>query len=206
MDVKDGLVAIAGEVLGDVQKEAEAIILAAEEEAKKALQQAKAQADHDYLTLVNQAKDKAVEERRRIASLTELEIRNKLLQTKEELVDEAFERALGKLKAFEATTKYRAYLLRQIGDITKRIGAKKIVIQVNTKDKDWLTPEKLEELSEKLKIKLILSPQTGDFIGGCKIHTEDLKAAYDGTFENRLQELKPILRAEVAKILFQEAT
>ena len=76
MDVKDGLVAIAGEVLGDVQKEAEALILAAEKEAKKALQAAKAQADQDYLTLIDQAKVKAEAEQRRIASLTEVEIRN----------------------------------------------------------------------------------------------------------------------------------
>lgn len=206
MDVKDGLVAIAGEVLGDVQKEAEAIILAAEEDAKKALQLAKAQADHDYQMLVGQAKVKAEAESRRIASLTELEIRNRLLQTKEELVDAAFQRALGQLKAFVETEKYPNYLLKLIEEVANRVGAKKIIIQVNAKDQDWLTAEKLKVLSKKVQMDMELHAQTGDFIGGCKIQTEDGKVTNDSTFENRLQELKPTLRTQVAKILFEEAT
>ena len=48
MTVKDGVSAIASEVLGDVQKEAEAIILAAENEAKETLRAAKEQADQNY--------------------------------------------------------------------------------------------------------------------------------------------------------------
>ena len=205
MDVKDGLVAIAGEVLGDVQKEAEALILSAEKEAKKALQSAKAQADQEYLTLVSQGKVKAESEKQRIASLTSLEIRNQLLQVKEELVDAAFERALSQLKEYVETDKYQTYLLRLISDAAKRMDSMKMVIQVNAKDKIWLTPEILKDLSKKLKINLELSLQKADFLGGCKIQTEDAKVTYDSTFENRLQELKPALRAEVAKILFEEA-
>ena len=111
MDVKEGLMAIANEVLGDVQKEAEAIILDAEGRSKETLKTAKEQADQNYLTLVNEAKVKAEAEKRRITSLTEVEIRNQLLQTKEELVDSAFEKALSKLKDFVATEKYHNYLL-----------------------------------------------------------------------------------------------
>ncbi len=84
MEVKNGLVAIANEVLGDAQKEAEALILAAEEEAKKALKTAKEQADQNYLLIINQTKIKAEAENKRIISLTEVELRNRLLQTKEE--------------------------------------------------------------------------------------------------------------------------
>jgi V/A-type H+-transporting ATPase subunit E len=206
MDVKDGLVAIASEVLGDVQKEAEAIILAAEKEAKKALQSAKAQADQEYLMFVGQAKVKAELEKQRIASLTDLEIRNRLLQTKEELVEAAFERALVLLKEFVETDKYQTYLLKSISDAAIRIGTKKLVVLVNTKDKVWLTSGSLKDLSRKLKINLALYYQTTDFLGGCKIQTKDAKVTYDSTFENRLQELKPTLRAEVAKILFEEET
>ena len=206
MDVKDGLVAIAGEVLGDVQKEAEALILEAEEEAKKTLQSAKAQADQSYLELVSQGKVKADAEGRKIASLTEVEIRNRLLQIKEELVDAAFERAVGKLKAFAQTEKYHAYLLKQIEQAAKRIGQRSLMLQVNAKDKAWLTQENLKDLSKKLHLDLKLSDQTQDYIGGCKIQTIDGKVTYDSTIDNRLQELKPKLRTEVAKILFGEVT
>ena len=206
MDVKDGLVAIAGEVLGDVQKEAEAIILAAEEEAKKALQTAKAQADQDYLTLVGQAKVKAEAEQRRIASLTEVKIRNRLLHTKEELVDKAFEKALGRLKDFAETEKYHDYLLKIIGEAAEKIGSKNLILQVNAKDKAWLTQDNLNILSKKLDLNMNLFEQSQNFIGGCKIQTEDGKVTYDSTIDYRLQELRPTLRTEIAKILFEEAT
>jgi V/A-type H+-transporting ATPase subunit E len=206
MDVKDGLVAIAGEVLGDVQKEAEAIIIAAEEEAKKALLTAKEQAEQHYLTHVNQAKVKAEAERRRIASLTEVEIRNQLLQTKEELVDAAFERALGELKDFVESERYHDYLLKLIEEAAKRIGSKNLVVEVNAKDNTWLTEGNVNRLTKKLRHELKLSDQTPGFMGGCRIQTEDGKVTYDSTIGNRLQELKPTLRTEIAKILFEEAT
>jgi len=206
MDVKDGLVAIASEVLGDVQKEVEALILAAEQEAKKTLKEAKAQADQDYLTIVGQAKVKAEAEQRRIDSLTEVEIRNMLLHSKEELVDQAFETALGKLRDFVETPKYHDYLLKLIEQAAQRIDSKNIILQVNTEDKKWLTQEPLQSLSKKLRLDIKLSDENQMCIGGCKIQTEDGKITYDSTIDSRLQELKLTLRAEVARILFGEAT
>ena len=95
MSAKSGVVAIADEVIGDVQKEAEAIIVAAENEAKETLRVAKEQADKTYHAILSEANQKAEGEKRKIASVTEVELRNRLLQTKEDLVDEAFEKALG---------------------------------------------------------------------------------------------------------------
>jgi V/A-type H+/Na+-transporting ATPase subunit E len=202
VSIKEGLLAIANEVLGDVQKEAEAIILAAENEAKEALKATKEQANENYLTLMNQATLKAEGERRKVASVTELEMRNRLLQTKEDLVDAAFEKALVKLKDFVTTEKYRGYLLGLIVEVAERIGHKNLVVQVNAKDEAWLTQDMLNRLSKKSNCELKLSDQTEDYIGGCKIQTVDGKITYDSTIDNRLQELKPALRVEVAKILF----
>jgi V/A-type H+/Na+-transporting ATPase subunit E len=206
MGVKKGLVAIADEVLGDAQKEAEAIILGAEEEAKKTLKTAKEKADQNYLSIINQAKAKAEAEKRKIISLTEVEIRNRLLQTKEELVDLAFKKALQQLEAFVKTEQYHDYLLNLIEQASKRINPKNLLVQVNAKDKAWLTQESLTLLAIKLHFNIKLSNQTKDFVGGCRIQTEDGKVTYDCTIDNQLQELKPTLRSEVAKILFMEAT
>ena len=202
MSVKDGLAAIANEVLGDVQKEAEAIILAAENQAKETLREAKKQADQDYQAIMNQATVKAEGERKRIASVTEVEIRNRLLQTKEELVDAAFKKANGELENFVDSQNYRDYLVKLITKVAKNINEKKLVLQINVKDKTWLTPEVLNRLSKKLHRELQLSDREEDFIGGCKIQTLDGKITYDSTIDNQLQEMKSILRVEVARILF----
>lgn len=202
MSVKEGLAGIASEVLGDVQKEAEAIIIDAENQAKETLQTAKQQADQSYQGIINQAKAQAEAERKKIVSLTEVEIRNRLLQTKEELVDAAFDRAVEKLNAFVKTAQYQDYLLKLVEEAAKKIGVKNLVIYVNAKDRAWLGQGSLDSLSKKLRLEMKLSDQTEDFIGGCRIQTADGKILFDSTIDNRLQELKPNLRAQVAKILF----
>ena len=55
---------------------------------------------------MNQATAKAEAEKRKIASVTEVEMRNRLLQTKEDLVDTAFDKAVLKLKNFVKTEEY----------------------------------------------------------------------------------------------------
>ncbi len=199
------LSAIAKDVLGDVQKEAETAILAAESEAKATLKAAKEQADQNYRAKIAQAKLKAEAEKRKIVSVTEVEMRNRLLQTKEDLVDAAFEKAFSKLENFVETDDYHDYLFKIIQNAAKRIGQKDLAIQVNAKDKDWLTPDVLKSLSKKLHCELKLSEKTGNYLGGCIIQTGDGKIILDVTLDNRLQELKPVLRVEMAKILFGEA-
>jgi V/A-type H+/Na+-transporting ATPase subunit E len=200
--IKDGVSAIASEVLGDVQREAEAILLASENDAKETLKAAKEQASQTYEAIISQANSKAETEKRKIASVTEVEMRNRLLQTKEDLLDVAFEQARVKLEHFVKTSKYHTYLLNLIKDAYERIGQKKIVIQVNVRDERWLTQDMLKSLSNELNCDLTLSDKTGSYIGGCIIQTADNKVIYDVTIDNRLQELKPVLRGEIAKILF----
>jgi V/A-type H+-transporting ATPase subunit E len=202
MSIKDGLLAITTEVLGDVQKEAEAIILAAENDAKENLKTAKEQADKNYQAIIDEANVKAEADKRKIASVTEVDIRNRLLRTKEDLVGDVFERVFAKLKEFTATEAYHDYLLNVIKEFACKINYKKLVVQVNAKDKTWLTQETLNRLSKRLHLDLKLLEEAGDFIGGCKIQTEGGKITIDSTIDNRLEELKPVLRVEVAKTLF----
>jgi V/A-type H+/Na+-transporting ATPase subunit E len=206
LSTKSGVVAIADEVIGDVQKEAEAIIMAAENEAKETLRVAKEQADKTYHAILAEANQNAEGEKRKIASVTEVELRNRLLQTKENLVDEAFEKALAKLKDFVETDEYHAYLIKLVEELAKKMDQNVLVVEVNAKDKELLTSELLKKVSKKLKIELTLSEQTANYIGGCKVQTQDGKIVYDGTLDNRLQELKPELRAQIAKSLFGETS
>jgi V/A-type H+/Na+-transporting ATPase subunit E len=203
--VKNGISAIANDVIGDVQKEAEAVIIVAENEAKATLKAAKEQADQIYRSIINQATVSAEAEKRKIASVTEVEIRNLLLQTKEDSLDVAFEKALVKLQKFVETQKYRDYLLKLIQSAAERIGQKDLIVQLNPKDKDWLSQDVIAHLSKKCHCELKLSNKTEDFLGGCIIQTENGKIIYDVTLDNRLHELKPVLRVELAKMLFGEA-
>ena len=202
MSVKNGLSAIANEVLGDVQKEAEAAIIAAEKTAKEALKAAKGQADQNYQAAMTQAKVKSEAERRKVASITEVEMRNRLLEAKEALVEAAFQKAQVKLGDFASSKDYQTYLIKLIEEVARKMGQKNLRVEVNAKDKSWLTPKVMNGLSKKLDCELKLSDQGLECIGGCKIQTENGKVTIDSTIDNRLLELKPTLRVEVAKILF----
>jgi V/A-type H+-transporting ATPase subunit E len=206
LSTKSGVAAIADEVVGDIQKEAEAAILAAETQAKETLRAAKEQADRTYHATLEEAKVKAEAEKRKIASLAEVEERNRLLQVKEDLVDETFEKALVKLKEYAKTEEYHSYLLRLIEDIAQKMEKKVLVVEVNSKDKAWLTEDTLKDASRKLHVEFRISEQTQDYIGGCKVQSEDGKIVYNGSLDNRLEELKPELRAKIAKTLFGEET
>jgi len=206
MSRKNGLSAVANEVLDDVQKEAEAIIFAAENEAKETLKAAKEQVDQNYPNMINHATEKAQAEKRKIGSVTEVEMKNRLFHAKEDLVNLALERAISTLKGFAKTERYRNYLLKVVEEGAKKIDQKNLAVQVNAADRTWLAQGSLNRLSKKLDCELKLLDQTVDCIGGCKIQTIDGRITYDGTLESKIQELKPILRVEVAKILFQTET
>jgi V/A-type H+-transporting ATPase subunit E len=204
VSVRNGLLAITTEVLADVQKEAETIILTAEKEAKQALNIAKEQADKTYSSITDQASAKAESEKRKIASVTEVEMRNQLLRTKEELVDAAFDKAFAKIKDFVKTEDYHRYMLKLIEHVAKDMGQKDLAILVNAKDRAWLTQDVLNSLSKKIGGELKLSDRNEDYVGGFKIQTLNGKITYDSTLDNRFKELKPILRVEVAKIMFEK--
>jgi vacuolar-type H+-ATPase subunit E/Vma4 len=200
---KSGVAAIADEVIGDVQKEAEAIISEAENQAKEILRVAKEKADQTFRQIVAESKEKAESEKRKIASITEVDLRNRLLQTKEALVGQAFEKTVNGLKDFVKTEQYPSYLLRQIEEIAEKMQQKILIVEVNLKDKTWLTPDLLKPAQKKLNVVFQISDQTQEYIGGAKLSSADGKIIYDGTLDNRLEELKPELRIEIAKQLFK---
>jgi V/A-type H+-transporting ATPase subunit E len=156
LSVKNGISAISNEVIGDVQKEAEALIQTAETQAKDALKVAKEQADQNYEAIVTQATAKAEAEKRKIASVTEVEARNQLLQTKEELVDVVFAKAVARVKNFVETDDYHDFLLKLVEKMVKEIGQKNVVVQVNAKDKNWLTQDMLNRVGKKLRAEVVL--------------------------------------------------
>lgn len=202
--IKEGLVAVASEVLEDVRKEAEAIIIDSERVARENLKKAKEEAEKTYSSIIEDAKGKTESEKRRIESETEVETGNRLLNAKEALVEATFEGAVKKLNDFVKTEKYHDYLVILIQEAVKKVGSRRLVVHVNSMDKAWLTHGNLDRLSRTLRVELALADETEDCIGGCKLQSIDGKLLYDNTLENRLQQLRPMLREEVANMLFEK--
>jgi V/A-type H+-transporting ATPase subunit E len=191
-------------VFDDVQKEAEALILKAHEEAKTSLQAAKREADRSYQNAVEAAKSRSEAEVKRIASVTDMEARNQLLAAKEELVNDAFKRAQEQIDAFVKTDRYHQYLLDSITQASERMGVKNLTVKVNAADRAWIAQNNQDQRATKQGGMFELSDETISCIGGYIIQTKDGSVSYDGTIDNRLSGLRPSLRTEAAKILFRE--
>jgi len=202
--IKKGLVAIASEILEDVTKESEIIIRDAEKKAKEILRDAKTEAERSRVRLLAEAEENGKIEQKKTQSLTAMELRNRLLQVKEEHINAVFDKALARLKQFVESESYPSYLLKFIEEAVKKIESNRLIVYVNSKDREWLANGKLDELSGKLGVKLALADETESCLGGCIVKTLDGKLSHDNTFEKRLQALKPILRIKVAKILFEK--
>jgi len=200
MDITPGISAIAHEIITDIQKEAENTLTEAQNQAKETLQTAHKNAQETYHTIITDAKKQAEAEKHKHTSATEVEMRNHLLRTKEELVDKTLNHAIEALKEFTKTPKYHNYLIELIQTTSEKLAQKNLIVYVNANDKTWLTKE-LSSISKRLQITLQLAPETLNIIGGCKIQHVDGKITYDATFNSRLQELKPTLRSQILTTL-----
>jgi vacuolar-type H+-ATPase subunit E/Vma4 len=201
--IKEGLAAIANEILDDIKNDSEIIIRDAEKKAKKLLRNAKTEAEHSRAHLLAETKEKGNAEQKKTEALTVLEIKNKRLQVKEEYINAVFDKAQARLKQFVGSESYPDYLLEFIEEAVKKIESDKLIVYVNSKDREWLANGKIDEISEKLNVNLTLANETESCLGGCVVKTPDGKLLHDNTFEKRLQSLKPILRLKIAKILFE---
>lgn len=204
LNIKNGLTAIANEILEDIEKEATKIILDAEKEAEGILQKAKEEGEEKAKAFQSEASEKGESEKKKMRSLTEIEIRNRILQVKDEQVNKVLDNALERLNNFVRSKDYPNYLLQLIEEAAKKIGYDNLIVTVRPEDKKLLNNSKLEDLSRRINVKLILSEEPGNYLGGCIVKTTDGKIGYDNTFEKRLQQLTPALRIKIAKILFEE--
>jgi vacuolar-type H+-ATPase subunit E/Vma4 len=202
--VSKGLLGIAKEVLEDVEKEAESIILEAGSQAEKILEEAEKDAGGRYKSIVKEGEEKIEAERKEKTILFEIEAKNSLLQAQEKVIDEVFEKASSRLREYASTKKYQDCLSKLIIDACKKMNADKLVIQLNQNDFSTMTEERLEKLSKELGVKLVKSDKPINVIGGVIVKSSDGKIVVNNTFENRLNMLRSNLRVKIANILFRE--
>ena len=188
----------------DAEKKAKDIILKAKSQAERILKEGEGEAERRYRRIIKEAEERIKSEERMNTAMFEIESRNKILQVKEGLIEEVFKKALNRLREYTSTKEYQECLLRLISEACERIDSDKLIIQLNEKDHQMLTERHLNDLSEKIGVKLLKSNEYVDCVGGVVVKSSDGKIVVNNTFENRLNALKDALRIKIAKILFEE--
>lgn len=206
-------------MVSEVKPLLEEIERRAEAESKRIIEEARAEAQK----IISSAEAKSAEllkatfepealaRRRRILSTSELEGRRKLIKTKDELVSQVFQKAFEQLKkmAEEGGNKYYEFLYNLILEAAREIGEETLVAKVNQRDYQY-TNSNLKSIEERLskdlgmKVKLKLSEEKYDGVGGVILGNEDGSKTYYNTIEGRIRRLEDTLRIQVGKILFME--
>lgn len=194
----NGIEKITARIQQDCQAEIDDLLAQARAQATKITADYQAQADAQAADILSQGKKAAAERESRLASVTQLECRKAVLCAKQEVVEEAFQRAREKLLALpqedyvallanlaaKASTSGREKLIFSQAD-RARVG-KAVVLAANAK----LGPAAMLTLSEESR------PMDGGFI------LSDGALEVNCTFDTLIRLQRDTLAGAVSKVLF----
>ena len=184
----------------DARQESRRIRKEAEEEVKIILGEAKKETGSIREKILSDARASIEDEKRRILTIANLEARKKVLEKKQDLLEEAFQKALNHLRHL-ADEEYRETVKKMLLEATES-GKEEVIVSPGEKR---ITPALLNEVNEELRSKgrqgeLKISPERKDFQGGfiLKAGRKEVNNTFDSLFKERREELE----TEVAGILF----
>ncbi|WP_406533117.1 V-type ATP synthase subunit E [Methanobrevibacter sp.] len=185
----DGIIQEANAEVSQINANAEKT---AEAEKTKILENGKKQSDMRYQQIISEAKMNA---------------RRAELGAKEEVIEAAFNQAIGelKIKASSGDEEYKDSLSKMIMEATKEIGGNDLILQLNEADTQKFKDDLSSQGSDSFEIdgvKFTLGEPI-DAIGGAVLKTANGDIEVNNTIEARLDRFKSILRSEVAEILFK---
>ena len=188
------------EIISRAEKEAKFIISKANNEAKETGKKTRIESESEIEI-----------EKHRILWASIVENRKKLLDAKEELFSQVFERAYDQIveRTRRIDQDHKKLLVDLIREGIKSLGEQKIRIFSNKIDTAFLR-EHIKNLRANLgkylgyKVEIDLTGDPLDHVGGVVISSLDGKICYNNTLEARLSKAKDQLRFKVTKILFAE--
>ena len=197
----NGIEKITQRIAADNQKEIEALLEKAQAEARDITAGYKEKTLADYEEALRQGKADADYRVERMSGVAQLEARKLKLSAKQEMLDKAFDAAMGKLLAMPEE-EYAA-LLTDLAVSGVSTGKEALIFSV--KDRPRYGKRVVIAANEKLEAmgrtaELTLSQESREFEGG--LYIQDGNIENNCTFSTILRILREQMAAEVAGILF----
>lgn len=189
----------ASETLEKVSGEFEAEVLADLERDRKEtlarVESVRKEATESVAKMIEASQKQAESVKRQIVGTAELGARNALLMSLEKAVNEAFDRATGKISSSRGA-EYEGALERLIQEGLDVIGTH-ATVRCAPQDK-----KAVASIVKKLsRAKVTVDDEPVVTIGGVVMTTPDGSVRFDNTLEARLDRMRPTLRKEVAAVL-----
>lgn len=163
------------------------------------LESSRAKLQTEYARIVEGAKKQAENLRRQIVGSSRLAARNKQLVLIETAVNEAFEKAKTTLRSSNKQQVYKVLITKMLQESISAIGTDEVIIQCNRDDFD-LVKKAVASLSSN-NVRMTLSDQPIDVIGGIRIKSIDGSTIYDNTLDSRIERFKPLIRKNIVQML-----
>lgn len=163
------------------------------------LESSRAKLQSEYTRIVEGAKKQAENLRRQIVGSSRLAARNKQLVLIETAVNEAFEKAKTTLRSSNKQQDYKVLITKMLQESISAIGTDEVIIQCNRDDFD-LVKKAVASLSNN-NVRMTLSDQPIDVIGGIRIKSIDGSTIYDNTLDSRIERFKPLIRKNIVQML-----
>jgi len=209
IEMSSGKEKIVSSIMSDAQIKAEAILAKAEKEKESILSEGEVQAVVEKERILETAEKQAKMRYQQIISEAKMNSRRMELEAREEMIEEAFNKAEEKLTEIASSdaAEYKTSLQKMITEAGVEIGGGDLVVLVKesdvTKVKDSL-PSIEKEITDKINTTTKLEMgENIPTIGGTVLKTKNGEIEVNNTIEARMQRFKKSLRSEVAGILFQ---
>lgn len=197
-----GIDSIKARILEEAGAQAGKSLEQARAEAEEILRQGAEEAEKKRSALLTKAASDAEDRKRRLVSVAELEARKQILNTKQAVINEAFEKALERLNALP-DTEYQTVLLHMISNAV-RTGTEEVVL--SERDQKRLSADFVRILNQQAEAKGIrpaaisLAKEAGTMKGGFVLRLGNVEV--NNSFEAALKIQRERLEAEIVKVLF----
>lgn len=188
-------------ILEEARQQAKAIVRRAENEAADILNAAKAEAEKKERVATEKAYKEAEERKKRLLASADLEGKKQILQVKQDIVGEAFAKAIEKMSSLPA--QQYIDIITSIALEAVSSGTEEIIL--SKKDRDAYGADIIKAINSGLSNKGIkgavkLSEATRDIKGGFILRSEDIEInnSFDAIIKMRRDELE----LEVVNALF----
>ena len=205
--MSSGTSKIVESIMSEAQGKADVIIQDANAEVSAIQAKAEKTADVEKIKILDNGKKQSDMRYQQIISEAKMNARRAELGAKEDVIEAAFNQAIGelKIKASSGDEEYKDSLSKMIMEATNEIGSNDLILQLNEADTQKFKDDLSSQGSDSFEIEGIKFTlgEPIDAIGGAILKTANGDIEVNNTIEARLERFKSILRSEVAEILFK---
>ena len=198
---------IVSSIMSEAQEKADVIIQDANVEVSAINAKAEKTAEVEKTKILENGKKQSDMRYQQIISEAKMNARRAELGAKEDVIEAAFNQAIGelKIKASSGDEEYKDSLSKMIMEATNEIGSNDLILQLNEADTQKFKDDLSSQGSDSFEIEGIKFTlgEPIDAIGGAILKTANGDIEVNNTIEARLERFKSILRSEVAEILFK---